>query len=138
MITKDTILVLIEILQSASGIFLGVGFAVFTLVYAFIQNKKDYLREVEDLLKNEGVSVTVLRKRNSGDKFIYMMSKISLDSIILVVISSLGLVLSYVLSLLCICEKMYLYILVGVVIIFLAMAVYSIRIAMKLFVRYKK
>ena len=90
------------------------------------------------MLKNEGVSVTVLRKRNSGDKFIYMMSKISLDSIILVVISSLGLVLSYVLSLLCICEKMYLYILVGVVIIFLAMAVYSIRIAMKLFVRYKK
>lgn len=137
-IDKNTILVLIEILQSSSGIFLGVGFAVFTLVYAFAQNKKDYLKEVEELIRIEGISATILRKRNSSNKFISKMYKISSDAILLVIISSIGLVMSYILDILIVNEDTFVYILVGILIILIAMVLYIVKISIKLFFGYRK
>lgn len=132
MITKDTISLLIEILQSSSGIFLSVGLAVFTLAYAFIQNKKDYLKDIEDLLRLEGVSASVLRKRNSGAKFIAKMSKINSNAIVLVFISLFGLISSYLLSLFCISDKVYTFITAGILILILSMIVYVLKITFKL------
>lgn len=123
MVTKETISALFEILQSMSSIILGISFAVFTLAYGFIQNKKDTLKDVEELLKNEGASASLLRKYNSSIKFIARFKLINKDAIILVFMSFVGLLFSYIDSFIEIAERWNIYfcvfmVLWGVIVIF--------------------
>ena len=87
MITNEFILEYIDLSFNASIAFLGIGFTIFTLLYAFIQNKKDALKEIEEILKLEGGSISVLRKKNSAVKFISKMREINVDAIIIIISS---------------------------------------------------
>lgn len=94
MITNEFILEYIDLSFNVSIAFLGIGFTIFTLLYAFIQNKKDVLKEIEEIIKLEGGSMSVLRKKNSAVKFISKMRKINVDAIIIIISSFICLIIT--------------------------------------------
>ncbi len=138
MITKETILALIQILQSMSGIILGIAFAVFTLAYAFIQNKKESLKEIEELIKNEGISTTLLRKRNSSTKFILKFKWINKDAVILIFISLIGLMIGYVFEFIVIHKDWYTYVLILILLFLIIMLFFLGKMTFRLLGIYKK
>lgn len=97
---NEVIVSIIDLSFNVSIAFLGIGFTLFTLLYAFIQNKKDALKDVEEILNTEGGSMTILRKRNSATKFIANMRKINIDAIIIIISSFICLAITSVLKIL--------------------------------------
>ena len=137
MIPNNTFEDIISVLQSISSTFLSVGFAVYTLVLAFIQNKKDFLKEMDELINNEGISATLLRKSNGAKKFTSRMKSINKDALILVIASLVGLIVSYVLMLYRpVINQIYLLFLIAIILI--AIGVYAIKVLWKLIVRSKQ
>lgn len=67
--------------------FIGIGFALFTLFYAFIGNKKDELKSLNEEIKKDNNSISILRRRNSAIKFINKMKSFNKYAIIIMFLS---------------------------------------------------
>lgn len=96
MITNELTISIVQTSQTISITFLGVGFAIFTLVYAFVHNKKEIKKELEELMKMEGISMTIARRINSADRFINKMHIVNIDAIVLMLLSFVGLLASII------------------------------------------
>ena len=82
-----------DILSSCLSIIMGglsITIAIFTLATAFIISKKDVRNELEQQIKEGGVSLTLARRRKATNTFINRMRKVTNNSIIATVILIIG------------------------------------------------
>lgn len=88
----------IETTLTISIAFIGIGLTLFTLFYAFIGNKKDELKSINERISKEGNSMSILRKRNSAMKFINKMLYFNHYSILLLITSLISTFITFVLK----------------------------------------
>jgi ABC-type bacteriocin/lantibiotic exporter with double-glycine peptidase domain len=121
------------------GVFLGLSFSAFTLFYSFMRNKKDYLNEVKETIKIEGVSVSILRKRNTAIKFISAFKKLNNYTIIIVVISFLSFLLSVCLKTVVnlICDSIYIYIQYATICLIIIVVILFAVMLLKMLITYR-
>ena len=84
-----------DILSSCLSIIMGglsITIAIFTLATAFIISKKDVRNELEQQIKESGVSLTLARRIKATNTFINRMRKVTNNSIIATVILIIGLI----------------------------------------------
>lgn len=88
----------IDTALTISAAFVGVGFALFTLFFAFIGNKKDEIKTINEEIKQNGNSVTILRRKNSAFNFINHMRNFNSYTIAITIIALLSTMLTIILK----------------------------------------
>lgn len=88
----------IDTTLTISVAFVGVGFALFTLFYAFIGNKKDEIKTINEEIKQNGNSITILRRKNSALNFINHMRNFNSYTIAITIISLTSTILTIILK----------------------------------------
>lgn len=77
----------LSFILTISTTMLAVGVSVFTLTTAFIVNKRDALKEINDDIQNGGVSLTLAKRIKNAQIFIARMKNITNKSIWLMAVS---------------------------------------------------
>lgn len=98
-ITKIFLTEYIETCITISITFIGIGFTLFTLFYAFIGNKKDELKTINERIAQEGISMAILRRKNSAIKFINKMRYFNKYALLLLIISLIFTFITFTLKL---------------------------------------
>jgi len=69
-------------------VLIGISLSIFTLLYSFILNKRDELRNISEQIKNGDKSPALVQKERFAIKYIYRLKKINTNCLFIFIFST--------------------------------------------------